>query len=412
MARTALVACAIALLCSCSPYGGGEFACTTDVQCGTGGKCSAGFCSFPDLSCDSGYRYGELSGSLSNQCVGTQEPDGGVEDPDAGNCYGGGLVKACFASVPTGALAFPSMVVINTDTDPRCMPTTNNVPACVIAAESITFSANIVGGTGTKPLVFVATQTITVNGVLTVGSSRSFNFVGAGAEMPGCNAGTLPTGSSGGAGGSFAGSGGGGAAVGTAGMAGAVLTVTELRGGCAGQPGADAVAPIAPGAAGRGGGALYLIAETSIMVASNGAINASGSGGGGGGTGAGAGAGGGGSGGFIGLDSPSLMIAGQVFANGGGGGEASGAQSTGNPGSDALNATTPAAGGSGGSNFGTDGGDGSLGSQLSGQAADASCTGTCTTPTAGGGGGGGAGVVKRYRASSISGGGTISPPAT
>jgi hypothetical protein len=413
MARTALVACAIALLCSCSPYGGGEFACTTDSQCGADGKCSGGFCAFPDGDCDSGFRYGELSGPLSNTCVGSQTTDGGV-DPDASNCYGSGLVRACFASAPTGAVTFAMQTIFNTDTDTRCQPTTNNVPACVVAAETITVNANLfVAATGMKPLVLVATQTITIDGNLTVASSRNFNFVGAGSDMPGCNAGAVPTGSSGGGGGSFGGIGGVGAAVGgTGGMPGATLTVTALRGGCPGQTGGDSVTPIAPGERGRGGGALYMIAESSITVSSTGSVNASGAAGGGGGTGAGAGGGGAGSGGFLGFDSPMVINAGQVFANGGGGGEASGTQSTGNPGSDALNATTPAAGGTGGSNFGTDGGDGSLGAQLAGQAADANCTGTCTTPTAGGGGGGGAGIIKRYRASSISGGGPISPPAT
>lgn len=411
MAARVAVACAIAALCGCSPYGGGEFACTTDSQCGADGKCSAGFCSFPDQDCASGFRYGELSGSLSNQCVGAQTVDGGV-DPDAGNCYGGGLITACFETVPTGALTLAPASIINTDTDEKCSPTTNNVAACVIAAESITVPSSYVAATGSRPLVLVATQTISVNAVLTVGSSRMYAFVGAGSDMPGCNAGVAPTGTSGGAGGSFGGVGGAGAAVGTAGMPGAAITATSLRGGCSGQTGADAVAPTGPGEKGRGGGAIYLIAETSITVASTGSINASGGAAGGGATGTASGGGGGGSGGLIGLDSPMLMIAGQVFANGGGGGEASGAQSTGSPGGDALNATTAAAGGAGGTSFGTDGGDGSVGSQLAGQAADPSCTGTCTTPTTGGGGGGGAGIIKRYRATSVSGGGPISPPAT
>ena len=415
MARSALAACAIAFVCSCSPYGGGDFACTTDSQCGGNGKCSAGFCSFPDPLCDSGYRYGELSGPQSNQCVGAQiDDDAGIDVPDAGNCYGGGLVKACFATPPTGSLTFSVQAVINTDTDNRCVPTTNKVDACVIAAESITVNGGLfVAATGTKPLVLVATQTITVAGNLTVASSRTFNFVGAASDAAGCNAGTAPTVASGGAGGSFGGTGGAGAAVnGTAGMPGAPLTPTTLRGGCSGQPGADNLAPLGPGERGRGGGALYLIAEMAITVASGGSINASGGAAGGGGTGAGAGGGGGGSGGFIGLDSPTLMIAGSVFANGGGGGEASGAQSTGAAGGDAPNATTAAQGGAGGSNFGTDGGDGSLGAQLDGEPAAPNCTATCTVPTAGGGGGGGAGIIKRYRATSATGGGPISPPAT
>lgn len=414
MAHRAVLA-AVALLCGCSPYGGGEFACTTDSQCGVDGKCSDGFCSFPDVSCDSGFRYGELSGPLSNTCVGAQSGvDGGMDVPDmtGDHCYGGGLVKPCFATAPTGSVTLSNL--IDTDTDNRCAATTNNIAACVIAAESITVNAQTFAAAGgMKPLVLVATQTISVSGALTVASSRMFNAVGAGADMPGCNTGTAPAGNSGGAGGSFGGPGGAGAAVGgAAGMPGGTLTVTALRGGCSGQTGGDAAAPAGPGARGRGGGAIYLIAEQSISVMAGGSINASGSGAGGAATGTSSGGGGGGSGGFIGLDSPSLMIAGSVFANGGGGGEASGAQSTGSPGGDALNATTPALGGGGSSSFGTDGGDGSVGGTLAGEAGAASCTGICTTPAAGGGGGGGAGIIKLYRAGSPSGGGPISPPAS
>ncbi len=411
-----MLACAIALLGvligACSPYGGGDFACTEDMQCGAKGFCREGFCSFPDSSCDSGLRYGDLSGPSSNTCVGGDgmDIDGGmdIDTPPGQFCYGGGIVKPCFASMPAGDQMFGA-TDLDTDTDSRCMETTNDVAACVIAAETIEVNA-LFTAHGSKPLVFVATRTISIGGTLSVASSRTFNYVGAGAEMPGCNAGAAPTGNSGGAGGSFGGTGGAGAAVGgNAGTSGAVLSPASLRGGCPGQTGGDAAAPTGPGAGGQGGGALYLIAEQSITVATGATINASGAGARGGASGASGGGGGGGSGGFIGLDSPMLSIAGAVLANGGGGGEASGAQSTGTPGGDALG-PMQAQGGAGGSNFGTDGGDGAFGTQLDGQDGAPNCTGTCTTPSAGGGGGGGAGIIKRYRASSTSGGGTISPP--
>jgi hypothetical protein len=379
------------------------------VQCGAGGTCREGYCSFLDSECDSGLRYGELSGPLSGLCVGADiTPDAGDIDATPENCYGTGLVTACFDAAPTGTLMLGGNQAIDTDTDTRCAITTNTLDACVLAAESITVSTGFFRGNGTRPLVLVATQTISITSTLSVASLRQFNVSGAGADMPGCNAGTAPTGSSGGAGGSFGGVGGSGASVGTGGVAGAVLSPTSLRGGCSGQDGADSVSPLGPGAKGRGGGALYLIAETSITV--GGLVNASGAGGGGGGTGASGGGGGGGSGGFIGFDTPSLMVTGNVLANGGGGGEGSGAQTTGVPGQDTSTATTPAAGGAGGSNFGTDGGSGSVAAQKNGTSGAAACTGTCTTPTSGGGGGGGAGIIKLYRATSASGGGGISPP--
>lgn len=47
-----------------------SFECGSDNDCGADGRCEpTGFCSFPDSTCASGYRYGDLAESLSNQCV-------------------------------------------------------------------------------------------------------------------------------------------------------------------------------------------------------------------------------------------------------------------------------------------------------------------------------------------------------
>ncbi|HEX5062085.1 MAG TPA: hypothetical protein VFV99_22100, partial [Kofleriaceae bacterium] len=319
------------------------------------------------MDCTSGFRYGELSGPMSGTCVGVQQQDGGVDidTPPGQVCYGTGLVMACFAEAPTNPQTFTQNTTINTDTSLLCATTLNQTGACVIAAQSITINGGIyVAAVGTKPLVFVADQTITVTGRIDVASYRQFMSVGAAGDVPGCNAGTAPTGTSGGAGGSFGGLGGAGAAVGTAGMPGAVLTPTVLRGGCPGQTGADNVAPMGPGTGGHGGGAVFLIANTSISVAGTGVIDASGEGGAGATSSTSGGGGGGGSGGYIGFDTPSLMVSGAVFANGGGGGEASGASTTGVNGADPTLPTTAALGGAGGSNFGTDGGNGSVGATL------------------------------------------------
>ena len=399
----------VALVASaCSPYGAGSFTCENNEECGAGGTCSDGFCAFVDNLCPSGLRYGDRSGPLSNQCVGGQS-DGGVETIGDGSlCYGTGLVVACFTAPPMGMQTLASNVSVNTESSPQCQTVANSTDWCVIAAQSITINAGVtVAATGARPLVLIATETLTVNGSIDVASHRNAN-VGPAADAPGCNAGGAPTGTSGGAGGSFGGVGGNGAGInGNAGMAGAALTPTTLRGGCSGQVGANDGS--AGGARGRGGGAVYLIANTSIFV--GGLINASGSGGGGGGTGESAGGGGGGAGGFIGLDSPMIMVSGVAVANGGGGGEASGTLSTGEAGDDPTNPTMPALGGAGMSGFGTDGGNGAFTTTLNGANASTSC-GTCGAPSAGGGGGGGAGIIKRYRASSIGGTGVVSPPAT
>ena len=73
----------------CSPFSSGAFSCQDDDQCDQvgGGVCEAtGFCSFPDGSCPSGQRYGDLSGQLSGVCVGEEPVDGVDAGPlvDAG----------------------------------------------------------------------------------------------------------------------------------------------------------------------------------------------------------------------------------------------------------------------------------------------------------------------------------------
>jgi hypothetical protein len=52
-----------------------QFDCTTSSQCGHGGVCEPeGVCGFPDATCTSGFRFGSLSGSDANQCVGASNP--------------------------------------------------------------------------------------------------------------------------------------------------------------------------------------------------------------------------------------------------------------------------------------------------------------------------------------------------
>jgi hypothetical protein len=72
------------------------FECTSDPQCtrgGTQGTCEAvGFCSFPDRTCASGRRFGDVSGMYTQRCVGDHEGgadvaiDGGFAVPDGLEC--------------------------------------------------------------------------------------------------------------------------------------------------------------------------------------------------------------------------------------------------------------------------------------------------------------------------------------
>jgi hypothetical protein len=72
------------------------FVCTNDPQCtraGVQGTCeSVGFCSFPDSTCASGRRFGDVSGTYTQQCVGDvgsgsdASIDSGVIIPDGLGC--------------------------------------------------------------------------------------------------------------------------------------------------------------------------------------------------------------------------------------------------------------------------------------------------------------------------------------
>jgi hypothetical protein len=170
-----------------------------------------------------------------------------------------------------------------------------------------------------RPVVIIAQTTVDIQGkvLLMPGFVGGFSPAIGGNPGPGVGqasgvAGFLNTGAGGA---SYCGAGGqggydtppaadGGATYGTA-------TLVPLVGGSAGGSGEC-------GLPGGGGGALQIIAGTSIIVRSLGSINA---GGGGGGSGCGnyGGPGGGGAGGAILLEAPMVTILGTLAANGGGG---------------------------------------------------------------------------------------------
>jgi hypothetical protein len=382
--------------------GAAAFTCDTGRtdQCNAKGPGTCepnGFCSYSDQGCPQGQRYGENSGGLSNICVGEEPPPDGGMDADNRVCFGAGMVKPCFPTAPTGDLTLPS--AIDTTDSPLCSTDVMDVPAglCVIARANITVPAGTtVAVTGDRPLVLVATGTISITGVLDAASRHATTDpfattqIGAGADPTGgCNVGVAPAVSGGGAGGTFVirgGNGGNGNGGAVGGMSGIAQTIA-LRGGCRGQEGTGT--SLIPAQGGRGGGALYLIANT---ITISGVINASGEGGHRGVTGGNNSGAGGGAGGLIGLDAPTIDNTGTVFANGGGGGEGSGGGASGLPGLDPTGITAASGGtGGGGGNGGVGGAGGTGGGNaLGGPGQNAPNDG-------GGGGGGGTGVIKVYR---------------
>lgn len=324
---------------------------------------------------------------------GSNSGDGSVEDA----CYGTGIVQLCLGEPASGATMLPDGT-LDTDSSPLCATNviSGGTGACVVAGNTVVLpTGGVLVATGSKPLIVVAHDSITISGTLSVASRREGSR-GAGSSTGTCNAAAAPTGGGGGAGGSFGGLGGDGGGPNTTTAGPTPPAPTSLRGGCDGQAGSGS-----GGSEGAGGGATFLIAKVGIDV--TGSINASGAGADKPDSGIRGGSGGG-SGGMIGLDAPMVQVAGSVFANGGGGSGGSDSSSEGDDGNDPV----AGSGGSGGGGSGTagNGGNGAAGATLDGMAGGSGTAGS----SGGGGGGGGAGVVKLY--GTRAGAGTISPPPT
>jgi hypothetical protein len=297
--------------------------------------------------------------------------DGGGDSPDAAPLCGGTLASICVPG-PTGPLDLQTDP-FDTASDPRCTVVTQTTgpELCVVAGTSVTISGttHVIGA---RPLVVIAASTLTIAGTLDASSVRVGPRIGAGADASQCLPGTPPTVAiAGGAGGSFGALGGNGGFQGTA---GAIQSVMNVRGGCPSQM-AQGPRPA------HGGGAIYLIAGSTISIA--GGVFASGEGGSGAAAGASAGSSGGGSGGLVALEAPTITVSGTVAANGGGGAGGSTAGLAGAPGGDGTT-TAYSTRASGGVSGGAGGAGGALGTPTGANGG---------ASIGGGGGGGGCGVV-------------------
>ncbi|HUS30707.1 MAG TPA: hypothetical protein VMZ53_19490 [Kofleriaceae bacterium] len=342
--------------------------------------------------------------------------DSGSNDSDTTNdprCGWGssGLPQGgiCLDELPSEPVSLGTS--LDTDTSPLCVAYSKGGGTyCVIAGTTITIDS--VRVVGSKPLVVVATESVSVVGASDL-ASRTVGPPAAGSDPAnGCDAGIGPNDGNnpetrGGAGGSFGGRGGRGGlrnaqppspTSGVPGQPVQLAAPATLRGGCRGQDGFGAGGALG----GAGGGAVYVIAANQIDIATTGSLNASGAGGAGGAVRRGGA--GGGSGGMIVLDALVVNIRGAVFANGGGGGEGGGMNNPGNPGGDS-DGTLAAPGGNGGAGEGSDGGAGSFQTML-----DGSDPAQTANTESGGGGGGAAGVIWIH-ATSGERAATTSPPA-
>ena len=330
---------------------------------------------------------------------------------DARQCFGT-FINICLTSLPTTDVNVETDREVNTDTGCPFVFTQPSGPTlCGVVGKNVTVNARL-RGIGPRPLVVLATDTVTISGagVIDVGSYREttgtiVEIIGAGASSGATLCGSPSNGGNdvndggGGAGGTFVGKGGVGAR-GANGAGGAGATPansagvpTFLRGGCRGTSGGGGAGNIG-GAYGFGGGAVLVLAGNAISNAGH--IRAGGMGGYGGGTQSGGG--GGGSGGMIVLDAATITNSGILNANGGGGGEGGGMMG-GQTASSAFAGTTAAVCNNNNVNGG-DGGDGSWASALDGGPGGQDTNG-------GGAGGGGAGAIRIYPAQTL--GGIVSP---
>jgi hypothetical protein len=280
---------------------------------------------------------------------------------------------------------------------------------------------------GDHPLVVVSWSDIAIAGEVNASSARVGGVATPGAGSPrrsGCSRATAGMGSGGslnrdggGGGGGGLGTGGGQGGNGQGGNAGgaggvSLSAASDFAAGCDGAP-----SPNLDGSAqaGRGGGAVHVIAKGTITVAASARIHAGGSGGDGlTGTQSEGGGGGGGSGGSIGFDAPTLTIetGAVIAANGGGGGAGCEARLTTGTDTHGKDGDTEGMAAAGGqinecTDGGARGGVGSVGGGSGGM-------GVTTNSGGGGGGGGGAGFVLAWTSSApvVPAGSTVTPPFT
>jgi hypothetical protein len=373
--------------------------------------------------CDVAFNLRSVEPSVNDAATDGRPTTGCFGNFGAGNA---GLYSQCIEE-PARATWTPPNGELITETDTNCdvvFNQTGGPSVCVIIAQNITLGGTL-AARGGRPLVLVATDTLTVldSALISVDSRHGAARLGAGSNDGRCAlppAGAAPTtstqGGGGGAGGSF-GTVGGGGGNGLGGPVGgtpapAVAALVTVRGGCRG--GGGGIYPNASTGSGASGGAVYLIAGREIAIA--GTIDASGEAGDGGSPaaiGAGTGGGGGGSGGLIGVDAPRIVLTStaRLVANGGGGGGGSDGGVNGMSGADGgeanLSGLAPfiAVGGPGGAASG----DGGRGGDRDTSAMKGGAAATNVAASAGGGGGGGAGIIKFFTTTVEDQGAVITP---
>ena len=293
--------------------------------------------------------------------------------------------------------------LVDTDTSPMCstgagVTVSGNGSAfdeyCVVIGPAVELSGAVTF-TGSHPVAVLTSAPFAITSMMDASTYGPDN-TGPGvmpviSADPACTIGSAcPSG--GGAGGGFGTAGGsGGCPLGQAATAGtAVISLTGLRAGCAGGPGATSSADGSNHIANQGqqGGGILVLSTQQIDVAAP--VLANGAGGGGGVALNQSGGCGGGTGGMIVLETPNLRFdgSGEVCALGGGGGGGADSDSDGSAGANAMNCVA-GGGGSGAKGIGGTGGNAGAVGASGGAGGSGSVAGEGT----GGAGGGGNGII-------------------
>lgn len=316
------------------------------TQCGPQRECPSGLTCGADNVC-----FLDLARTID---AATDAPYVPIASPPLGSltlCVGT-FIRVCVNQpMNTAPVPIPDGE-LNTETSTFCMPYTATpaVDACVVVADTVTLPTGSLRVTGRRKLIILSTRKnlLQINSTIDVASHADSPGPASGVDACSPAASTPITDVQGGGGfggslGDVGGAGGAAFAGGVSAQPGAAITTAVLRASCPGSTGAvGLIANSTPGRGGRGGGAIYIVAEGELDI--TGTINASGAGGEGASEGSFAGGGGGGTGGMIVLESDIVNLTGHCFANGGGGGGGAN-QSAGFAGGEAQAPQSPGLGG-------------------------------------------------------------------
>ena len=165
---------------------GSSFVCEQDGECGEGGTCqSPGYCSFPDATCESGQRYGELAGDFGGQCV---PVDGETESTSTSTTTGMATTEGPTTSSAAGSESSATSSTTTSSTSPlttssttatTSTTTTSTTTTTTTSSETGTTSEDSTSSTGAEGSTTDSTPPRVSAGLVVL-----YDFADFGAEIP------------------------------------------------------------------------------------------------------------------------------------------------------------------------------------------------------------------------------------